>query len=431
MDNDPSMAPGFVNACIAENYDTTAMQAGSPPPRSLDPRSVRERALWSFAPPLLAFLAVNAVLWVAATAEGYGFFDPATWIRWDSFHYLDIADNGYEYYACARAELWDFTSWFQSVGAFLGFGVELEDVCGDAGWFPGYPAFMRLISFTGLSLSAAGVLIAVFFQLATLYALWIFFLREQERGTALLVLGAGAFFFGHIYYRAVFPMSLAAFLILVHLHLLLKGRWAWAGIAGAMTAFVYPTGVLLAPVGLIWFLGTRSDLPLDRRLVGTSWIAGLTTLGLVLVLLVQYIHTGVWGAFYRVQSQFDYGIHVPTERLIEILTPVFTDGLVLNEVRYLQTGLVAVAMGSLLVATAFRWTRLGHLERWVAIAAAVFWAFPLVIGGEASLYRIESLLLPSVLLLPRSPAALRVFIPVVLVGLSYPMAVLFYRSVLV
>lgn len=425
------MGAGFVSACIVENYDTTAMQAGSSPHPSLEPHSVRERALWSFAPPLVAFLGVNAVLWVAAAVEGYAFFDPATWIRWDSFHYLDIAYNGYDYYACARAELLDFTSWFQSAGAFLGFGVELEHVCGDAGWFPGYPALMRLVSLSGLSLAAAGVLIAVCFQLATLHALWIFFLRERERGIALIVLGAAAFFFGHIYYRAVFPMSVATFLMLVHLHLLLKGRWAWAGIAGAMAAFAYPTGVLLAPVGAIWFLGTRSDLPVGRRFVGASWIAGLTTLGLVSVLLIQYLHTDVWGAFYKVQARFDYGIHVPIERLSEVLAPVFTDGFSFNEVRYLQTGLVALVMTSLLVVMVFRRTLLGDLERWVVIAVAVFWLAPLVIGGEASLYRIESLLLPSVLLLPRSPRALRVFVPVVLVGLSYPMAVLFYRSVLV
>lgn len=381
---------------------------------------------------MAAFLVVNSVLWVAADRDGFDYFATDTWTHWDSFHYLAIAEDGYEYTPCTSLELYDVGSVITRVQLFFGMDdVELEDVCGNTGWFPGYPALISVAARGGLSAAGAGVALSVVFELATLYALWILFLRQRPRAVALSGLVAAAFFFGHVYYRAVFPMSLTTFLLLVHLHLMRTRRWAAAGGVAAAAAFTYPTAWLLGPVGAAWLWFATTDLARRQRLRAVLMTAAPPLLSFGAVIVIQWLYTGVPGAFFEHQARFGYGPSLPTERLSDVIAPLVREGVTMATVPNLQVAFVALLVVTLGAVAAFRWKVLSTTERWVALALVAFWLFPLTLGGKTSLYRIDSVLLPGVILLARLPVRVQAVVALAGVAFSYPMALLFFRGVLI
>ena len=387
---------------------------------------------WFLLAPLVAFLVVNSVLWMAAHVDGFNYWATETWTHWDAYHYLSIADDGYEYVPCTTLELYDVGSIVTRLQELVGAeNVTLEDVCGNSGWFPGYPALITLVSLAGVTGGQAGVAIAVAFQIATLYALWVLFLRDSPRPVAFLALITATFFFGHVYYRAVFPMSMTTFLLLIHLYLMRERRWLAAGATAAAAAFTYPTAWLLAPVGVAWLWFTTTDLERRQRIKAAIVVAAPPLLAIGAVTLLQWLQTDVVGAFFKHQSGFGYGPSLPTERLGRVFSPLFRNGIEMATVPNLQTALVAVVVVTLVVIAAVRWKALSATERWVALALFAFWLFPLMLGGKSSLYRIDSLLLPGVLLISRLPMAGRVTLTATCVALSYPMALLFFRGVLI
>jgi hypothetical protein len=105
-------------------------------------------------PPLLAFVAANALVWHAAASAGYDFFDPGTWALWDGRQYLSQARQGLTLIPC-KVPPYKPGQW-----------------CGNAGWFPLYPALVRGVSWTGLSLEWSGVLVAKAACLAMLAVVW-------------------------------------------------------------------------------------------------------------------------------------------------------------------------------------------------------------------------------------------------------------------
>ncbi len=394
-------------------------------------RAGSSNRLWSALPPLVAFLLVNVTLWIAAAADGFDYFDVETWIRWDSVHYLAIAQDGYTYFDCLHIDYFNPIDMGRWLMQSFGMKVPLPDGCGNAGWFPGYPGMIRALSVTGLSAKAAGLLIAIAGQLATLYAVWLWYLRKHPAPTALLALTTAAFFFGHVYYRALFPMSVMTFLLVAHLYLMSRDRWIAAGAVGAVAAFTYPTGFLLAPVSVLWLLVARMDLSMRAKLKAGSWVASLTMLGFVAVLYVQWLQTNVWGAFFAVQSQFGYGLVPAWRRLGRVIDPLLRHGFTLEGVPNMQNVLVGLMVITLVSLAIWKWKDLTSSQRWVTIAVAVYWIFPLMLGGRSSLYRIESVLLPSVILLPKAPLWLQSLIAAAALALAYPMALLFFRNILI
>ncbi|TMA10201.1 MAG: hypothetical protein E6J86_16050 [Deltaproteobacteria bacterium] len=65
------------------------------------------------------------------------------------------------------------------------------------------------------------------------------------------------------------------------------------------------------------------------------------------------------------------------------------------------------------------------------IYVAIYWLAPLALGGNLALYRSEALLLPAVVLVPRLPRATQIAFLIANTVLTIPMAILFFRSVLV
>ncbi len=381
----------------------------------LRPAGLR-RALIAAGPPAGALLAANLLWLTAAEASSHNFFRPRLWVRHDSLHYLEIAQHGYIYMTCAGHS------------AYYGKG----DWCGDAGGVPGYPYLIWVLQRLGLSAPAAGVILSSVFGFAMLALLWNGFLAQRRDISSVLALGLAAFFFGQVYQHAVFPISMEIFLLLAVIWLAVRRRWAAAGLAGMAAAFTYTAGFLVAPAVVVWVLLDRRAGPIRSRVAAAAVTGGLTALGLAAVLVVQYVATGVWGAFFKVQAKYHYhGLHLPTSKFLWTVGSLLHHSPGIQSAPAAQTLLVAVFCLSLVAAALASRGRLEAADWLVMSVTLWFWLFPLSLGAGLDLYRSEALLVPSVVLARRLPTAVQVLFLLAMVPLAFAMSVLFFRKVLI
>lgn len=180
-------------------------------------------------PPLIVFAVARSVLALAAWGAGVKSTRASSWCRWDSGHYLSVAQNGYEFFSCARLA-----------------GYNPADWCGNAAWLPGYPLLIRALSVADLTQEQSGVLISAGFTLAGLTLLWNAFLGPETSARGLLALLLAAVFPGHVYYAAVFPIAMCTFFSMLAIKLYDTKQFLLAGVAGGLAAFSYSTGFFLA-----------------------------------------------------------------------------------------------------------------------------------------------------------------------------------------
>lgn len=290
-----------------------------------------------FGAPLLALLGARAVSSVAALCAGVNPLRADAWVRWDSNHYLSIAQRGSFLERCAPGSGYDAAQW-----------------CGNAGWFPLYGWLLKL---------APGALLSLAFQAALLLLVW-----RRWKSWPLLLLAA--FFPGSIYQQAVFPISL--FLVCAVLFLQRPEP-------GFLAAMAYPTGFLLVPVALV-----------RRRLVAALCVC----LGFAAVLLVMQLQTGHWNAYFMTQAK--YGFHfAPLDTLFSRLKPLVNARY--RDFTSFAAGTQTLLVLVMIALSVRSWRAQPDLGAY----AFAFWAFPLCVGGRLSLYRAESLLLPMLPLLPR------------------------------
>ncbi|MFL5364678.1 MAG: hypothetical protein ACJ781_04310 [Myxococcales bacterium] len=346
--------------------------------------------------PLGAFAAARLLLAAAARAEGYPPFAPGLFRRWDSGQYLSIAARGYDLVECARI------------------GYAPEGWCGNAGWMPGYPALIAAAVRVGATPLVAGVAISAGFEIALLVLLWNG-LFERKSFFALLACALAP---GAIYFHAVFPISLCAFFVALSLWLLLRDRFALAGLSGAAAAASYSTGFLIAPVAALWAL-SRPGSVVQR--VGRAVVAGgLSTAGLVAVFAWHQAKLGAWDAFLRVQAKYDHRIVSPFSRIVAQAER--------RDVVGAETLLVAALFVALAIFCVWRGPRGRDLL--LLGCGAVFWLFPLFFKN-VELARSEALFVPALVLLDDAPVPVAACACAALGALAWPIAQLFYRGVLV
>lgn len=358
-------------------------------------------------PPLAVFLAVRLLFWEAAAATGFDAWNPGSWFRWDSGHYLAIATTGYEYFSCARI------------------GGRPGDVCGNAAWFPLYPWMLRPWIALGAAPATAGVWVAGLGALGTLGTLWNGFLRSRGlRGW--LVLGMAAAFPGAVYQHAIFPTSLALLCLVLAGAFIARERWALAGLFGAGVALSYVTGVLVSgPNAMAAWLRTRALRP-------AVIAGGLAGCGLLLVLVVHQILLGHWDAFYWVHKKGFPALARPLEAFLGVARPAFDAA---SDPRARTVGAQTLTVAALVLlglgaAVATR-RRPSPVRSWAALAALVFWFFPLVVGRGVSLYRSDALVLPVLLLLIELPVWVLAPVLAWLVVLAEQVGRLFFSGYLV
>lgn len=324
----------------------------------------------------------------AVRVSGSDFFAYDTWIKWDSGHYEDIAERGYEFMSCAEVPGFHPAQW-----------------CGNAGWFPGYPFFVRGVRLlTGAPTKLVMILTSQAFALAALLVVWNLFLARRDGLVLLLV----AFAPGTYYFLVAFPMSMTVCFALLALWAQRERHHLTGLVAGAAAGFTYPSAV--------WLAGVLAMAPLvaawRREPVGiASWlpVAG-PILGFGLVLVVHHQSVGLWNAFFLTQEKYQHGINNPVAVLwqrsayIWVWKPGWQTG-----IQSLIAALVVIT-GAVGAALALRRRTNRPGETSLAVYGLTYWLAPLVLGGSVSPYRAESLLAPAVVVLRRLPRLVHVVV---------------------
>jgi hypothetical protein len=377
----------------------------------------RRRLAAALAPPLVLWALSAAAVLSACVWAGESPWEARPWTHGDSGLYLDIARHGYTLYRCGA------------------------DWCGNAGWFPALPWLAAALHWaTGLSLVAAGVGIAFAFHAATLVLLWLTFLGRRFTFGALGALAYAAFAPGLVFHESFFPLSLLAFFTLLHLWFLHRGRWVYAGLAGAAAALAYPVGIILALTSAVWLLVQR--LPLATRLRAVAAASGLTAAGLGVFLVDQRLELGRWNAYLLVQRKYGHVLEQPFAQLENALSilhhhsPFAVTTIIpvqktfgITTVTADETILVAIVLACGLAAIALR-RSFDRFSLLLAIWAIGFWVIP-QLQSEVQSYRIDAGLLPFALFLPRLPRPLVVLFVLLAVAVSVPLARLQFQGWLV
>lgn len=373
--------------------------------------------LYRIAPPLFVLLSVRMLLWLAAAHMGAANpLDPGMHARWDSGHYLAIANTGYEFFSCSRLP-----------------GLNPDWWCGNAGWFPGYPLMIRVVTWTGLESVLAGVLLSELFHLGTLWLVWEKLLGGIWSQRNFLCLLLAGFFPGSIYYHAVFPVSAFTFFATLSLCYLLERRALASGVTGALASFSYSTGFLMAPVALLHAVAAAyRKHPIGAWRVGMV-ASALALTGFFSVLALHRFELGEWFAFFKVQAKYGHGLHNPLVTLLNNVNPlgVMPCAWTLDVVPALQSVFIAALVASVSIAMIKQWKDLTRQDVLLGIFMFVFWLFPLTMGGGVSIYRAEALLLPVCPLARFLSPRLQAMLTIAAILLAYPMAILFYTSKLI
>jgi hypothetical protein len=152
--------------------------------------------------------------------------------RWDSVWYLQIAQSGYDH--------------VQSRTTF----------------FPLYPLMVRAVGFVIRSDLIAGVLISLVcfgVALTVLFKLVALELGDERARICVILV---AFFPMAYYFSAVYTESLFLALSIGCVYQARLGRWASAGVLGALAAASRNSGiVLVVPIVLLYLYGPRADRP--------------------------------------------------------------------------------------------------------------------------------------------------------------------------
>jgi hypothetical protein len=361
-------------------------------------------------PPIPALVFAEVLLYVAAIRDGsrQDFFSPSHWARFDSGIYLQIAAHGYSLTRCSGPPLYPPHSW-----------------CGTASWAPLYPWLMSVLGHIGLSLPDAGMVLSILFAYLTLQAIWVL-IGPSWSFSPLCCLAFAACFPGMIYFYALFPVSLLTFLATVCLILFIRRRYLLAGLAGALCAWAFAIGPLVAVVLFISAVIVDRGDGFRRLTARTARSAGIALAGFALLLLAYQRWVGQWDAYFKVQSKYANGLHDPVTTFVMSFTGGPLAKFPLQDpnsgYNYLipraQTAFVAALVIGLLV-----WTLRRHpVSRadWVILTYTfVFWLVPLIDGPSLGRYRMEALLVPCVALCTRLPRPVQV----ALVGIAAVLAV--------
>lgn len=345
---------------------------------------------------------------------GHQYWNPFTWLRYDSGHYLAIADKGYEFFSCA--------------GKF-GYPADAKEWCGNTGWFPGYPVLIALLSKTGLAPEPAAWYLSLFFLicLGAGIARLSGFTSFNLHGA--LVMSLAATWAGSIYYASMFPVSLLLTCIIWGIYFLSRDKPLWVIIFSLLASLSYSTGFL---TGMALGLAALFVIQETTRKWTTALLCVAASLsGLAIYFIHLHLTVGHWNAFLLVQEKYGHGLRIPLVSMFQHLFKLPVGADIITVMAYVQTTLVLLLYGFL---TYFFFRRKLYQNRIYLMAfilmSAYFW-FPWTIGGNLSRYRSESLLLPGVLLIHQSPVKYKWTMQVIQLFLAVYMCIGFLNGGLV
>ena len=394
--------------------------------------------LW---PPFVALLAAWAMIAFRSPYGGARLFSPSSYARWDTGHYLHIARTGYYSITCDPSRLPKALP----PGDYL---------CGNIGWFPGYPAAIRGLSeVTRMSVPIAALVVAWTFWYVALLLMWRLLAGARSPATRWACLLIAAFFPGQVYMAALFPISLCIAGILGCLYVALRTTrpvYAWAGFAaGFVAAYSYITAIVLAPALLVVALvAYRGRQRWQAIIPATGAVAGFAS-----VLLTMQIAVGQWDAYFVSVKKYNVGAHMPLDTLRDRLRPLWQSvgSARVLEVRSWQTLLalcfVLVAIAATMAGAVRRNPpeagalaarlrtaldrRVSAFDLCFVMMSVGVWLVPYIAGGSASTYRSEAFVVVCVPLLRKLPAWLLVLPLGASVFVAWNMATYFFNRQLV
>ncbi len=383
---------------------------------AINPQRGRRRRIVTigaaFAVGIATTLAWSIITWSAALRHGYSPAGTWAWDRWDSGLYRFIAERGYYLERCNGVA-----------------NRAPSDYCGSAGWFPLYPYTLRVLGFTGIGVTTLGRWVAVAAMTATYAGLWHGFLRRHPLRTQILALLLAAAFPAGVYFGAIFPISIVTASAIACLYALQRERFLFAGLCGTFAVAAYSSGIVIPVAAALIPLATCRLGPWRDRLRSSLQVAIPGVLTFAAVMANFQRTTGRWDAWLRIQDTYHYEYGFPLTTIGRRLDSIF-DGVTPNAIG-VQTGFVVILVVLAGVVARTQWKDLGLGERAVVPVTAAMWLGPLTLGGDLSIYRAESLLLPAVILLARSRTGILAALVIVAVPLSYSMATLFFQNVLI
>lgn len=337
------------------------------------------------------------------------FSEAATWARYDSTHYREIASGGYTFFTC---------------------DPQSSEWCGNAGWFPGYPLLIRALSASGMNGILAAALLSRLFFLGMLWVFSLLLSIEKWSRSAFLTLFSVSVFFGAIYYKAAFPVSAVLFWGLLASYFVWKGRFLPAAAIAALAAFFYPTGFLFsAAFGLFALLqGGWKRSVLFKQVLPFAIAA---VMGMATAFWVIWLDTGVWDAFIKVQAKYGHGFQNPVKNVGILAKQIDVSGFHLKDVPRYQSLLIIACFFALSWFSFRNRQKMDRLDKLAVTLMACFFLFPWLVGGNLSLYRAESLLLPALLLTRNWAPVSKMVVLGLLLFFFLPMSYLFFTAVLI
>jgi hypothetical protein len=362
----------------------------------------------------IIFLITQFFLWLTLLFSDFDFFELNTWIRWDSGHYLGIAKTNYEFFPCA--------------GKF-GYPLDAKELCGNTGWFPGYPMLIKFFSLLYNNYEFVAVFLSKSFYFFSIYLVIILSQIEKICFKNIIYLLLPSFFFGFIYYNSVFPISMVIFFSLLSFYFFLKNNIWLVSLCSTIVAFTYPTGFLLS-ISYAIYLIVSFVIQRDFKLLFQSILVSFFGfLGVLLVFINFQLEVGDWSAFIQVQAKYGHGIHNPLSMIFATFKQSLN--LTLNNTHNIQTVLVILFYLLLIVIGFYKKVYQSKLLFLSFIYTTLFFIFPWIVGGDLSRYRAEALLLPSIFLIQHLNLKYLVVILSFFVVLGLIMSHLFFTMVLV
>jgi hypothetical protein len=338
-------------------------------------------------------------------------------VKWDGLRYLSIATRGYYRYWGLYAPNTNFYMWL-----------------GNFPWMPGYSLVVRLVIAVGFSPPAACVLVAAFFEIATLGLLWNLFFQARWSLANILCLLIAAFFPGMMYYHAAFPISLLNFITLLAFYFAVQRKWARSAFMCLIASPVYSLGFITGASISLWAIIDLRVGTFRNRLARAALVGGCSLAGIGAVMLMQRIQIGVWFDFFRGQQQLGnaQSLPNPVKTFIRIMRPMTREQPYFTRAAAVQTLLVSIGLWSLICYTLVKKRdALPTLYAMILIFLAITWWLPLMLNRVGSIYRIESTLLPAVILMPKLPVPILAAVLAVCFFLAYWLCILFLQGRLV
>jgi hypothetical protein len=381
-------------------------------------------------PPAAAFIIVR-LAYAVATGTAPGALDAATFGRWDSGNYADIAANGYRWVSCAAMNR-----------------PEHGTLCSAAAWYPGYPFLARALSALGIGIDLALVVVAQAAFVALLYVVWLALLdggagRDGRDGgidpRAVLLLALTAFFPGGMYLLAAFPLSLLVTMIAVQVAWFVRDRWWPGAVAGAVASLFYPITAVLPAASALWVLIADRTPDRRRRALRAAGVGAVVLAGTVAVFALFQVVLGDWSASLEEQRRFGGTLYNPAfnwahtvvrrNSWIQLYTPATAWPIAA------QTALVTAFVAACAAVVVRGRGRVDpHRRRHeigLLVLVVALWLLPLASNIETGLYRRVLPLIPGVWLLRRAPWPVVAALTAASVGLWWWMAPLFARGDLI